>query len=63
MYLGLLLLYCGIAILKGNWWTLVLIPLLVMLIQIYIIKKEENYLQNAFGDEYDTYKKKVRRWM
>jgi protein-S-isoprenylcysteine O-methyltransferase Ste14 len=63
MYLSLLLLYCGIAILKGNWWTLVLIPLLVAVIQIYVIKKEENYLQNAFGDEYNTYKKRVRRWM
>ena len=63
MYLSLLLLYCGIAILKGNCWTLVLIPLLVMVIQIYVIRKEENYLQKAFGDEYTTYKKKVRRWM
>jgi len=63
MYLSLLLLYCGIAFLNGNWWTFVLIPLLVMVIQIYVIRREENYLQNAFGEEFDVYKKKVRRWM
>jgi protein-S-isoprenylcysteine O-methyltransferase Ste14 len=63
MYLGLLLLYCGIGVFKGNWWTFVLVPLLVMILQVYVIKKEENYLQNAFGEEYNRYKKKVRRWL
>jgi protein-S-isoprenylcysteine O-methyltransferase Ste14 len=63
MYLSLLLLYCGMAALKGNWWTFILIPLLVMVIQTYVIKREENYLENAFGEEYDRYKQKVRRWM
>jgi protein-S-isoprenylcysteine O-methyltransferase Ste14 len=63
MYLSLLLLYCGIAILKGNGWSLILIPVLIMVIQNYVIRKEENYLQKAFGDEYNIYKKKVRRWM
>ena len=63
MYLGLLLLYCGIAVFKGNWWTFILIPFLIMFIQLYVIKKEENYLQRAFGDEYFAYKKKARRWI
>ena len=29
MYFGLLLLYCGLATLLGNWWTFILIPLLI----------------------------------
>jgi len=63
MYLGLLLLYCGMGVLKGNWWTFILIPLLVVVVQTYVIKKEEHYLQNAFGEEYSAYKNKVRRWL
>ena len=63
MYLGLLLLYGGIAILKGNWWTIILAPLLTLVVQAYIIKKEEQYLQKAFGEEYTAYKKSVSRWI
>lgn len=63
MYLGLLLLYCGIGIFKGNWWTFMLIPLLIVAVQLYIIRKEERYLQRAFGNEYLQYKRKVRRWI
>ncbi|HTN06800.1 isoprenylcysteine carboxylmethyltransferase family protein [Agriterribacter sp.] len=63
MYLGLLLLYCGIAVFKGNWWTFIIIPLLITTVQLYVIKKEEHYLQRAFGNKYLQYKKKVRRWI
>ena len=63
MYLGLLLLYSGIGFFKGNWWTFIVIPLLIITVQVYIISKEEHYLQRAFGNEYLQYKKKVRRWV
>ncbi|HRO47646.1 isoprenylcysteine carboxylmethyltransferase family protein [Agriterribacter sp.] len=63
MYLGLLLLYCGTGVFKGNWWTFMVIPLLIMTIQLYVIRKEERYLRSAFGNEYLQYKQKVRRWV
>ena len=63
MYLGLLLLYGGIGFFKGNGWTFIVIPLLIMTVQLYVIMKEEHYLQRAFGNEYMQYKKKVRRWI
>ncbi|PWT70518.1 MAG: isoprenylcysteine carboxylmethyltransferase family protein [Bacteroidetes bacterium] len=63
MYMGLLLLYCGIAITKGNWWSLILIPLLIVIVQYFIIKREEAYLEREFGDDYSDYKKRVRRWI
>src|SRR5215213_1990241 len=44
MYLSLLFLYSGLAVFFGNWWTFILIPLLVILIQMYVIKREEKYL-------------------
>lgn len=63
MYLGLLCLYSGIAIFKGNLWTFILAPIVVMIIQSYVIKKEEQYLMRAFGVVYLNYMKKVRRWI
>lgn len=63
MYFGLLLLYAGIGIVKGNWWTMMLIPLVVILIQFLVIKKEEAYLERTFGEEYLNYRRQVRRWI
>ncbi len=63
MYMGLLFLYCGIAFFQGNWWTFILVPMLILVVHSYIIKKEENYLLRAFGEEYNAYKKRVRSWI
>lgn len=63
MYLGLLFLYTGIAVFAGNWWTFILIPLVVMIITTYVIGREEKYLLDAFGQDYTSYKIKVRRWI
>ncbi|MDB5024772.1 MAG: isoprenylcysteine carboxylmethyltransferase family protein [Mucilaginibacter sp.] len=63
MYLGLLSLYTGIAFFTGNWWTIILIPLVVIIITGYVIKREEMYLHDAFGPDFTAYKIKVRRWI
>ena len=62
MYLGLLLLYAALACLEGNCWTLIfVIPFII--IQQYVILREEKYLERAFKQEFDEYRKKVRRWV
>ena len=63
MYFGLLLLYAGIGIVKGNWWTIMLIPVVIILIQLLVIKKEEAYLERTFGEDYVNYRRQVRRWI
>jgi protein-S-isoprenylcysteine O-methyltransferase Ste14 len=63
MYVGLAIVYLGITCLIGNWWNIILFPLLLLVIQEYIIKKEENYLERAFGENYLDYKSRVRRWL
>jgi protein-S-isoprenylcysteine O-methyltransferase Ste14 len=63
MYISLLLVYCGLTFLVGNWWNLILFPFLFLVVQEYIIKREEQYLQRRFGQEYLDYKAKVRRWL
>jgi protein-S-isoprenylcysteine O-methyltransferase Ste14 len=63
MYTGLLMIYAGLAIFIGNWWTVLLMPVLTLIIRKYFIKREEAYLLRAFGAEYEEYKRKVRRWI
>jgi protein-S-isoprenylcysteine O-methyltransferase Ste14 len=63
MYVGLAIVYLGITCLIGNWWNIILFPLLFLIIQEYIIKREEKYLERAFGIKYFDYKKRVRRWL
>ena len=63
MYLGLLFVYLGVALIFGNWWIIILLPLLFVLINYFIILPEEKYLLKAFGASYSDYKKKVRRWI
>jgi len=63
MYVGLLFVYLGITCFIGNWWNIILLPLLIFIMQAYVIKSEEKYLERAFGDEFIVYKKRVRRWL
>jgi len=63
MYISLLLIYTGLSFIIGNWWNLVLLPLLIFIVQEYVIKREEKYLERRFGKLYFDYKAKVRRWI
>jgi protein-S-isoprenylcysteine O-methyltransferase Ste14 len=63
MYVGLLIVYLGISCLIGNWWNIIFLPLLCLIIQQYIIRREEEYLERRFGREFLAYKSKVRRWL
>jgi protein-S-isoprenylcysteine O-methyltransferase Ste14 len=63
MYLGLALVYLGAAGLAGSWWTIILFPVLILIIQGYVIRREERYLAREFGAEYEAYRRRVRRWI
>jgi protein-S-isoprenylcysteine O-methyltransferase Ste14 len=62
MYMGLILSYTGISCICGNWWNFIFLVFIVFQ-QYRIIKKEENYLEREFGQQYIDYKQKVRRWL
>jgi protein-S-isoprenylcysteine O-methyltransferase Ste14 len=63
MYLGMALIYAGVAIFMNSLAALVLLPLVLMTIQTQVIAPEEAYLERAFGDDYVAYKKRVRAWI
>jgi len=62
-YLALAMIYSGIASLRNSLWVMLLLPLVVMLMQREVIVREERYLERTFGEEYLTYKGRVRRWV
>ena len=63
MYISLLLFYTGLSFIMGNWWNLILLPFLILIVQEYVIKREERYLDRRFGQQYLDYKARVRRWI
>jgi protein-S-isoprenylcysteine O-methyltransferase Ste14 len=63
MYLGLLILSCGLALAMNSIWTLLLMVPAVIAMNLFVIAREERYLERKFGAEYVEYKKRVRRWV
>jgi len=63
LYLGLLALYVGLALLAPTFWGLVLVPVAVLLVTWGAIRPEERFLRERFGAPYDDYTRRVRRWV
>jgi len=63
LYLGLLGLYLGLALLAPTFWGLVLFPAAVLLVLWGAIRPEERFLHERFGAPYDDYTRRVRRWL
>lgn len=63
MYLGMVVILTGIAVLFGTISPFIPIPLFCWLIQTKFIVFEEAALEETFNDEYRNYKKRVRRWL
>jgi protein-S-isoprenylcysteine O-methyltransferase Ste14 len=63
MYLGLALLFTGLAMMFAIVWALLFVIPLVLYTQIRVIMPEERYLQRTFGDSYRAYSLHVRRWL
>jgi protein-S-isoprenylcysteine O-methyltransferase Ste14 len=63
LYLSLTLLYAGITMLVNTLWTMLLLPLILVVIRKGVIDREEQYLERKFGDQYLRYKASVRRWI
>jgi protein-S-isoprenylcysteine O-methyltransferase Ste14 len=63
MYLGMVVVLLGIAVLFGNISPFISIPIFVWLIQKNFIRLEEAALEKTFGDEYREFKNVVRRWL
>jgi protein-S-isoprenylcysteine O-methyltransferase Ste14 len=62
-YLGMALIYVGIALLADAPWALIPLPFVLVVINYAVIAREERYLERKFGQEYLDFKSRRRRWI
>jgi protein-S-isoprenylcysteine O-methyltransferase Ste14 len=63
MYLGAALLVLALGFWLNTWWPILLLIPTLVIIQRYVIGREEGYMRRRFGAEYDAYTRQVRRWI
>jgi len=63
MYLGMVVVLLGVAILSGSLTVFLPVPVFIAIIHFQFILHEERFMEELFGDEYLTYKHRVRRWI
>ena len=63
MYVGMAFLQIAIGAGLGNWWIIIFVPVVLLLIYTTAVRHEEEYLERKFGGEYTRYRASVRRWL
>jgi protein-S-isoprenylcysteine O-methyltransferase Ste14 len=63
MYLALLLLLGGTALILCSLWLFLSLLMLFFVLDVFVVRREEEYLTAKFGNEYLDYKAAVRRWL
>lgn len=63
MYLGFLLILVGWGLFLGSVFAALLLPLFVVYMNRFQILPEERHMRGLFGEAYDLYVSRVRRWL
>lgn len=63
IYIAMAIAYLGATFLFNSFWFLPPLVLVFLTIHYGVILREEKYLESKFGDEYLSYKRRVRRWL
>ncbi|MDP2117745.1 MAG: isoprenylcysteine carboxylmethyltransferase family protein [Brevundimonas sp.] len=63
IYLGFAITYLGFAIAMDSWIVLLLLLPCLVVVDRFVIQREERYLAAKFGADYEAYRTRVRRWL
>jgi protein-S-isoprenylcysteine O-methyltransferase Ste14 len=63
MYVAMAALTVALGLFINAWWVILLLAPVLLLVQRFVIAREERYLRRRFGAAYDTYMQRVRRWV
>jgi len=63
LYLAQVLLTIGAALYWDIGWAIVTLAPVVIILQNYVIRREELHLEAKFGVEYAEYKRRTKRWI
>jgi protein-S-isoprenylcysteine O-methyltransferase Ste14 len=63
MYLGMVLILSGLAIFMGSLTPFIVIVIFAVLMEVVFIRTEEQMLAQQFGEVWNVYTDKVRKWV
>ena len=63
MYLGMVLILIGVALLMGSLTPYIIVPGFIVAIEQVFIRAEESMLHEEFGHDWTAYRENVRRWL
>jgi protein-S-isoprenylcysteine O-methyltransferase Ste14 len=63
MYLGFVLVLIGVAALLRSLTPWIVVPVFGAWMEVAFVRYEESALARAFGEKWDQYKTRVRRWL
>ena len=63
IYVGFAITYAGFALAMDSPIALALLVPCLIVVDRFVIQREERYLMTKFGAQYEAYKGKVRRWL
>lgn len=63
IYFAMMLFGAGFGVATSNIWMILTTALAGLVIHFFVILKEEDYLARRFGEDYERYRRNVRRWI
>lgn len=63
MYVGMTLIYFGIAFIAGCLVIAAMLPIILVIVDRFVVRREEAYLSARFGAPYRDYLARTRRWL
>ena len=63
MYLGAASIQIGLGLVLREAWVLLMLPPVLAIVDLYVIRREETYLERKYGEAWTDYAGRVRRWL
>ena len=63
MYTGMIAFLAGLALVLDNLFVWLVVVAVFVLIRQTFVMREEQLMQQTFGDDYAAYRGRVRRWV
>jgi protein-S-isoprenylcysteine O-methyltransferase Ste14 len=63
MYVGMTAVSLALTFVLATAWPLLTLPLALLIIDRWVIGREEQHLVARFGADYEAYRRRVRRWI
>jgi protein-S-isoprenylcysteine O-methyltransferase Ste14 len=63
LYVAVTLLFIGITLAVNTWWGIVVLAPLIIVMHCGVVRREERYLEQKFGEPYRHYRSRVRRYL